>query len=63
MVSTSLYNFHSHLCIISVMPGIFMSKLVTVFQLKFTIYSMSIFSIISIQSVNLSCVVMELVLT
>lgn len=63
MVSTSLYNCHSHLCIISVMNGIFMSKLVTVFQLKFTIYSMSIFSIISIQSVNLSCAVMELVLT
>lgn len=63
MVSTSLYNCHSHLCIISVMTGIFMSKLVTVFQLKFTIYSMSIFSIISIQSVNLSCAVMELVLT
>ena len=63
MVSTSLYNFHSHLRIISVMPGIFVSKLVTMFQLKCKIYSMSIFSIISIQSVNLSCVIMELVLT
>lgn len=43
MVSTSLYNCHSHLCIISVMTGIFVSKLVTMFQLKFAIYSMSIF--------------------
>ena len=48
MFSTSLYNCQSHLHIISVMTGIFMSKLLTMFQLKSIIYSMSIFSILSL---------------
>ena len=63
MFSTSLYNCQSHLHIISVMTGIFTSKLLTMFQLQSIIYSMSIFSIISIQPVNLPCAVMELVFT